>query len=132
MTCSAFFDMIKRPLNSQFQEAVLSGRKFTTIRSKPWPCWQPIMLYHWAGKPYKSKHINVAPIEVEEVLEITVTHDRDGSIVFDRCYIDGKPIHETEGFDDVGQMQEWFSKVIKVGNTETLSLMRFHLLNDKS
>ena len=123
--------MIKRPLNPQFSQAVLEGRKFTTIRSKPWPCWKPIMLYNWSGAAYRSKQEDVAAIEVEEVLEMIVTHDRDGGIVFGRDKIDGIPIHKTEGFDDAGQMQEWFAKVVPIGKTVELALMRFRLLNVK-
>ena len=122
--------MIKRPLNPQFSQAVLDGRKFTTIRQKPWPCWKPIMLYNWSGAAYRSKQVDVAAIEVEETLELVATHDRDGSIVFSRDEIDGIPIHQTEGFDDAGQMQEWFAKVVPVGKTVELALMRFRLLNN--
>ncbi len=120
--------MIKRPLNPQFNAAVLEGRKFTTIREKPWPIWFPIMLYNWSGLPYRSKQIDVAAVEVEEVLELVVTHDAYGGIVFCRDHIDGIPIHQTEGFDDAGQMQDWFRKVVPVGKTVELSLMRFKLL----
>ena len=119
--------MIKRPLHPQFIDAVLTGGKFTTIRGKPWPCWTPIMLYHWSGAPYRSKHVDVAVIEVEEVLEIVVTHDHDGGVVFSRDKVDGIPIHRTEGFADLGQMQEWFAKVVPVGKTKGLALMRFRL-----
>ena len=87
------------------------------------------MLYNWSGAAYRSKHVDVAAIEVEEVLEIVVTHDRDGGIVFSRAQIDGIPIHQTEGFDDAGQMHEWFSKSVPNGKTVELSLMRFRLAN---
>ena len=122
--------MIKRPLNPQFESAVLEGRKFTTIRQNPWPVWQPIMLYRWTDKPYRSKQIDIVAVEVEETLEMIVTHDRDGGIVFGRDKIDGKPIHETEGFESAGQMQEWFSKVVPVGKTIELALMRFRLIQN--
>lgn len=121
--------MIKRPLNRQFSQAVKDGRKFTTIRSKPWPCWKPIMLYNWSGAAYRSKQVDVAAIEVEKTLEMFVTHNKDGGIIFSRDKIDGIPIHQTEGFDDAGQMQEWFSKVVPIGKTVGLALMRFRLLN---
>jgi hypothetical protein len=123
--------MIKRPLHERFSNAVREGRKFTTIRSKPWPCWKPIMLYNWSGAAYRSKQVDVAAIEVEEVLEIVVTHDRDGGIVFSRDKIDGIPIHKTEGFADAGQMQEWFAKAVPKGSTVELSLMRFRLANNQ-
>ena len=87
------------------------------------------MLYNWSGAAYRSKQVDVAAIEVEEVLEIVVTHDRDGGIVFSRDKIDGIPIHQTEGFDDAGQMHEWFAKAVPKGKTVELSLMRFRLAN---
>ena len=121
--------MIKRPLNIRFSTPVREGQKFTTIREKPWPVGVPIMLYNWSGAAYRSPQIDVAAVEVEEVLEMIVTHDRDGGIVFGRDKIDGIPIHQTEGFDDAGQMQEWFAKVVPVGKTVELALMRFRLLN---
>ena len=124
--------MIKRPLNGRFSDAVLYGRKFTTIRAKPWPCWKPIMLYNWSGAPYRSKHIDVAVIEVEEVLEMIVTHDPEGGIIFGRDNIDGIPIYRTEGFDDAGQMQEWFGKTVPRGTVVELALMRFRLANAES
>jgi hypothetical protein len=55
--------MIKRPLNSQFPEKVEDLVKITTIRNEPWPVGVPIMLYCWSGKPYRSKHKNVCPID---------------------------------------------------------------------
>lgn len=121
--------MIKRPINPRFSAAVREGRKFTTIRLKPWPIWKPIMLYNWSGAAYRSKQIDVAVIEVEEVLEMVITHDEHGGLVFGRDQIDGIPIYKTEGFDDAGQMQEWFSKVVPIGKTVEFSLMRFRLLN---
>lgn len=87
------------------------------------------MLYNWTGAAYRSKQKDVAAIEVKEVLEMIVTHDKDGGIVFSRDKIDGIPIHQTEGFEDAGQMQEWFMKAVPKGKTVELALMRFHLLN---
>lgn len=87
------------------------------------------MLYNWSGAAYRSAQIDVAEIEVEEVLELEVTHDPDGGVVFSRAHIDGKPIHQSEGFADAGQMQAWFSKVVKVGESASLHLMRFRLAN---
>lgn len=89
------------------------------------------MLYNWSGAPYRSKHIDVAVIEVEEVLEMIVTHDPDGGIIFGRDNIDGIPIHRTEGFDDAVQMQEWFGKKVPRGKVVELALMRFRLANAK-
>lgn len=121
--------MIKRPLDTRFSDKVREGRKFTTIRKKPWPVGHPIMLYHWSGKPYRSKHIDVAAIEVDAVLGMMVAHNAGGGIVFGRENIDGLPIYESEGFDDPEQMREWFLNVVPVGQRVELSLMKFHLLN---
>ena len=90
------------------------------------------MLYNWSGAAYRTPQIDVAEIEVEEVLELEVTHDPDGGVVFSRAHIDGKPIHQSEGFDDAGEMQAWFSKVVKVGESASLHLMRFRLANVQS
>lgn len=87
------------------------------------------MLYNWSGAAYRSPQIDVAAIEVEEVLEMVVTHDREGGIIFCRDNIDGIPIHKTEGFANAGEMQRWFAKVVPIGKTVELSLMRFRLLN---
>jgi len=51
--------MIKRPINARFSEAVREGRKFTTIRSKPWPVWKEIMLYNWSAAAYRSPQVDV-------------------------------------------------------------------------
>ena len=119
--------MIKRPINPMFNIAVCAGIKFTTIRENPWPCWTPIMLYNWTGAAYRSKQINIAAIEVEEVLDITITHDIDGGLVYCRDKIDGKPIHQSEGFKDAGEMRQWFEKIVKPGEDRTFHLMRFRL-----
>jgi len=88
------------------------------------------MLYNWQGKAYRSKQCDIAVIEVQEVLDVGIFHDPDGHLVFDRDYIDGIPLHKTEGFEDHGQMQEWFSKVIPIGETMEFSLMRFRVSQD--
>ena len=121
--------MLKRPLNPRFRAPVLRDVKTTTIRDKPWPVGVPIMLYNWSGAAYRSKQADVAAVMVEESLELVITRDMDdGGIVFCRDHIDGIPLHQTEGFDAAGQMQDWFRKVVKPGQTVTKHLMRFKLL----
>lgn len=120
--------MLKRPLNPQFSAAVLAGRKVTTIRSKPWPVWKDIMLYNWSGAAYRSKQVDVAAIIVESENEIIITNV-DGGMVFTPDSVDGIPIYKTEGFDSWGDMNDWFSALIKPGETEVRHLMRFRLAN---
>ena len=64
--------MIKRPLNSRFSDAVLEGRKVTTIRDTPWPVGKPIMLYNWSGAAYRSPQIDVAAVLVVETTLIRI------------------------------------------------------------
>jgi len=87
------------------------------------------MLYRWEGKPYRSKHLDVAEIEVEELLEIRVSHEPDGGpVIFSRETIDGQPLWQTEGFEDRGQLEDWFSREIEPGESETLFLIRFRVV----
>jgi hypothetical protein len=46
--------MLKRPLNSRFNDAVLANQKITAILDKPWPIGVPIMLYNWTGAAYHN------------------------------------------------------------------------------
>lgn len=130
--------MIKRPLNPQFSSAVLEGRKFTTIREKPWPIGKPIMLYNWSGAAYRSKQIDVAPVVVDETGEINITHRSDGGVIYAGrliamiIYNDGTRLHSAEGFDSRQAMDDWFRSVVKPGQTVTKHLMRFRLLNSST
>lgn len=101
--------MIKRPLNSRFVEPVLADKKTTTIREKTWPVGIPILLYHWSGKAYRSKHHDVAVIVVKGFWTIRITHKLDGS----------------EGFGSQSEMDEWFRPLVKPGRTVEKTLMRF-------
>ena len=122
--------MIKRPLNPQFSAAVLEGRKFTTIREKPWPVGVPIMLYNWSGAAYRSKQIDVAAIIVEEVQPIEIDMPEFGEPAYYPRKLDcGCPLWISEGFDSQDSMDSWFYKVVKTGQTATKSLMKFRLLN---
>jgi hypothetical protein len=125
--------MIKRPLNPRFSQAVLDGRKTTTIRDSFWPCDVPIMLYNWSGAAYRSKQVNVAPVMVQCIAPIRITHKEDGDIlyVWGRAALEYPPLYETEGFASRAEMDAWFRPLIKPGQTAAKILMRFSLHNDK-
>ena len=121
--------MIKRPLNSRFSNAVLEGRKITTIREAPWPVGVPIMLYNWSGAAYRSRHKDVAPVMVRGWWPITIACTEAGEMSY-VCGMDcGLAIHETEGFDAAIEMDEWFRLVVKPGQAVTRALMRFRLIS---
>lgn len=122
--------MIKRPLNSQFSQAVLDGRKFTTIRKKPWPVGTPIMLYNWSGLPYRSEQIDVAAIVVVEIMEIDITRSVLGLGYWEKGTSDYiTRLWETEGFESIKDMDLWFTKLVKCGQSLTWNLMKFRLQN---
>jgi len=121
--------MIKRPLNSRFTQAVLEGRKFTTIREKPWPVGKPIMLYNWSGKAYRSKQIDVAPIMVMGFWTIRIAQLEDGIMRYAYGMENDKPLWQTEGFDSVRELDGWFRPMVKPGQMIENTLMRFRLLN---
>jgi hypothetical protein len=122
--------MLKRPLNSRFTLAVLDGRKFTTIRQKPWPVGSPIMLYNWSGAAYRSKQADVAPVIVKGVWPITIAQTENGEMRYDYGMAHGKPLWETEGFESREAMDEWFRAVVRPGQSVTRWLMRFSLANE--
>jgi hypothetical protein len=125
--------MIKRPLNPQFNTAVLEGRKFTTIREKPWPVGVPIMLYNWSGAAYRSPQVNVAAVIVEETGIVHITHREGGGIIyfgfihqnFHRA--EGTNLYKSEGFSSAAEMADWFRPLIKPGQTVEKHLMKFRL-----
>lgn len=119
--------MIKRPLDGRFGNAVIDGRKFTTIRDKCWPIGPPIMLYHWAGKPYRSKHVDVAVIKVRGFWPIEIAHLADGSMRYAYGMENAKPLHETEGFGSQEEMDDWFRPLVPRGQSVVKCLMRFYL-----
>lgn len=69
--------MHRRPLSWQFNQAVLEGRKFSTIRAKQWPIGVPIQLYNWSGKPYASRQEDVAVISVASCHEIQILRHKE-------------------------------------------------------
>lgn len=122
--------MIKRPLHPQFSDAVRQGRKITTIRDKAWPIWVPIMLYNWSGKPYRSKHVDVTPIIVEETTAIRIGRERDQMFYHAENHI--HPDHFLwcgEGFLSAEDMDDWFRRKVKPGQWIQPALMRFRLFN---
>lgn len=127
--------MIKRPLHMQFGDAVLAGRKITTIRCKPWPVGVPIMLYHWAGAAYRSKQINLAAVEVLETMPIEISNPEFGTIHFNIRWVGkpswlyGRPLWSCEGFANREAMEAWFCREVPHGDTEIRHLMHFRLLN---
>lgn len=123
--------MIRRPINARFSAAVLAGRKFTTIRDKPWTVGVPIMLYKWSGAAYRSPQNDVALVMVSGWCPITIAHTEAGEMRYAYGMDCGRAIHETEGFDSRGEMDEWFRPLINPGQTATKHLMRFKLLNAK-
>ena len=119
--------MIKRPLNSQFSDKAKDEIKITTIRDKAWPVGVPIMLYNWSGAAYRSKQIDVCAVEVLETQPITITH-APGGMVFSVLYVANRPLFGTEGFKTPADLDAWFSKVVKPGESVTKHLMRFKKL----
>lgn len=122
--------MLKRPINPRFNQAVLDGRKFTTIREKPWPVGTPIMLYNWSGEAYRSKQIDVAPIVVIGFWTIKIAHlASDGAMRYAYGMESATPIYQSEGFDSGAEMDEWFRRIVKPGHINTCALMRFRVAN---
>lgn len=122
--------MTKRPLDERFGDAVLDERKFTTIRDRPWPVGVPIMLYHWTGKPYRSKHRDCAAVVVLGFWTIEIAHMEDGTMHYRYGMENAKPLYETEGFESREEMDDWFRPLVKRGHSVTKYLMRFRLLKN--
>ena len=121
--------MIKRPLNPRFSSAVLEGRKFTTIREKPWPVGVPIMLYNWSGAAYRSQQVDVAPVVVMGFWTIQIAQMEDGIMRYAYGMENNKPLWQTEGFDSAAELDAWCRPLVKPGKSVTKHLMRFRLAN---
>lgn len=122
--------MIKRPLNIRFRQAVLDGRKVTTIRDNPWPIGQPIMLYSWSGAAYRSKQDNLCAVMVDKTFPITIRREDNGQMTY--WIIGGfgdfpAPLWQCEGFDSPEDMDSWFSSKMKPGDSTEKALMIFRL-----
>jgi hypothetical protein len=122
--------MIKRPLNARFRDAVLRDEKTTTIRDKPWPVGVPIMLYNWAGAPYRSKQIDVAPIVVIGFWTIYITRREDDMMLYHFGRVSILPLHETEGFESRGDMDDWFRPLVKPGQTITKAIIKIRRIHE--
>lgn len=120
--------MIKRPINSRFNQAVLEGRKITTIRDSSWRCDVPIMLYNWSGAAYRSKQIDVAQIVVESVQPLEIIMPDFGTPIYTPRIICKRPLWSCEGFKDQDDMDSWFYKSVKTGETASKFLMKFQVV----
>lgn len=119
--------MLKRPVNSRFNERILAGIKITTIREKPWPVGKPILLYNWSGKPYGSPQRDVVAVQVEHTQPIQIAKCHDGTM----AYLTAQgthPLWESEGFDSQDDMDAWFRAVLKPGTTTEMHLCRFKVI----
>lgn len=57
--------MLKRPVNSRFNDRIRAGIKITTIREKPWPVGKPITLSNGFTMAFPSRsfgrhHISIS------------------------------------------------------------------------
>jgi hypothetical protein len=116
--------MIKRPLNKQFNEAVLAGTKTTTIRDTAWPLNCSIMLYNWTAKPYASPQIDVCAITVTEVYCIKISNA--GRMMIYNCPI--PDLYRTEGFASKEAMDNWFQPLIQKGKSAEKYIMKFQTI----
>jgi hypothetical protein len=121
--------MIKRPLNQRFKHVLLAGRKITTIREKAWPVGVPIMLYHWEGLPYKSKHVDIAAVRVLGFWPIEISHVDEFEITYQSGMESLIPLWVHEGFQSQWEMDEWFRPLVPIGTSMVRHLMRIQLVN---
>ncbi len=119
--------MTKRPLNAGFNGKVEDEIKITTIREKPWPVGKPIMLYNWSGAAYRSKQIDVCSVVVTGFWPIVIVHQNDGKMLYGCGMENARPLWACEGFDSQEDMDAWFRKAVKKGDTVFKHLMRFKL-----
>ncbi len=124
--------MIKRPLAEQFHRKVLDGIKISTIRPNPWPVGVPIQLFRWEGLPYQSKHVNGPAVIARSADPITIASDEVGAISY---YLVGDDLrhaitdlHVIEGFDSQEDMDTWFRRLVKPGQTIQSYQMLFSLI----
>lgn len=120
--------MIKRPINTRFRQAVLSGRKVTTIRDNPWPVGQPLMLYSWTDKPYRSKQDDLCAVIVADYYPITILRGENDDMTYFLTAPPADfnaPIWQTEGFDSAEDMDAWFRPLTKPGKLVEKYLMNF-------
>jgi hypothetical protein len=122
--------MIKRPLDKGFRSAVVALIKDTTMRNKPWSLGVPIMLYSWAGAPYRSKHEDLIPVIAASATLVMII--REGDILYydvPHGLLD-RSLWQCEGFDSQEHMDDWFRKLVKPGKKLERYLMKFRPLNE--
>ena len=120
--------MTRRPIDARFEEAVLTGRKFTTIRDKSWPVGVPIMLFRWSEKPYRSPQINVAEVVVTGFWPMLISRTDNGMMVYAHGMESDVPLWHHEGFPSQEAMSEWFRPMVKPGEHIAKVMMRFRLM----
>ncbi len=120
--------MIRRPIDPRFETPVLTRRKISTIREKPWPVDRPIQLYAWTGKAYRSPQRDIAQIQVRSVQPIQITHHVGGAMSYDYGYLPNFA-WQCEGFNSSAEMDTWFRSVVPEGTTQIRALMLFDLLS---
>ena len=131
--------MIKRPLAEQFHQKVLDGIKVSTIRPNPWPVGVPIQLFRWEGLPYRSKHVNGPAVIARSADPIMIASDAAGAISYhltgcDLCHenydlrYEIKDLYVIEGFDSQEKMDDWFRRLVKLGQTIQSYQMLFSLI----
>ena len=124
--------MIKRPLAEQFHQKVLDGIKVSTIRPNPWPLGVPIQLFRWEGLSYRSKHVNGPAVIARSANRIMIASDAAGVISYhltdyDLCAAI-KDLYVIEGFDSQEDMDTWFRRLVKPGQTIQSYQMLFSLI----
>lgn len=87
------------------------------------------MLYNWSGKPYRSKHVDVAAVKVTGFWTIRISRDYASAMSYEYGMEHAQPLHETEGFESRGAMDDWFRPLVHPGETLEKSLMLFALLD---
>jgi hypothetical protein len=124
--------MIKRPLAEQFHQKVWDLIKISTIRPNPWPVGVPIQLFRWEGLPYRSKHVNGPAVIARSANRIMIASDAAGAISY---YLAGddlrhaiKDLYVIEGFDSQEDMDTWFRRLVKPGQTIQSYQMLFSLI----
>ena len=124
--------MIKRPLSQRFHQKVLDGIKVSTIRPNPWPVGVPIQLHYWQDKPYRSKHVDGPVVVVYCIKPMQIYKDCIGKLQY--CDVPGsilgaapKNLYAIEGFDSQEDMDTWFRRLVKPGQTIQQYQMLFSL-----
>ncbi|MBN8247762.1 MAG: hypothetical protein J0L84_10005 [Verrucomicrobia bacterium] len=109
----------RKALQDRFVEAVLSGRKNTTIRPAGRPSKLPeagdkLTLFRWTGRPYWSPQEVVGEFRIKRIWSVTVSEEglvlEDGGTrhwAHQPCG-DQETFAHREGFLNWAEMREWF------------------------